>query len=69
MRQGLFFIPCIFLLPHAVKLFGAEPILGVQLTQALCDALAAICAIPFMVKFFGKLKTERFEKDEKRSKS
>ena len=58
MRQGLFFIPCIFLLPHAVKLFGAEPILGVQLTQALCDALAAICAVPFSVRFFRKLKTE-----------
>jgi len=58
MRQGLFFIPCIFLLPHAVKLFGAEPILGVQLTQALCDALAAICAVPFSVRFFRKMKTE-----------
>jgi putative MATE family efflux protein len=58
MRQGLFFIPCIFILPHAVKLFGAEPILGIQLTQALCDILSAICAVPFSVRFFRKLKTE-----------
>jgi len=58
MRQGLFFIPCIFLLPHLVKLFGAEEILGVQLTQALCDALAAVCSVPFMVRFFRKLKVE-----------
>jgi hypothetical protein len=58
MRQGLFFIPCIFALPHIVTFFGAEPILGVQLTQALCDALAAICAVPFSVRFFRKLKTE-----------
>ena len=58
MRQGLFFIPCIFILPHAVKLFGAEPILGIQLTQAICDILAAICAVPFIVRFFRKLKNE-----------
>ncbi|MCR4821862.1 MAG: MATE family efflux transporter [Treponema sp.] len=55
MRQGLFFIPCIFILPHVVKLFGAEPILGIQITQALCDLLAAICSVPFTVRFFRKL--------------
>ena len=55
MRQGLFFIPCIFILPHAVQFFGAEPILGVQMTQALCDMLAAVCAIPFSIRFFKKL--------------
>ena len=55
MRQGLFFIPCIFVLPHVVKLFGAEQILGVQLTQAVCDAMAAICSVPFTVRFFRKL--------------
>lgn len=57
MRQGLFFIPCIFVLPHIVQFFGAEPILGIQMTQMLCDLLAAICAIPFTVRFFKKLST------------
>lgn len=58
MRQGLFFIPCIFLLPHLARLFGAEEILGVQLTQAVCDMLAAICSVPFTVRFFRKLKNK-----------
>lgn len=56
MRQGLFFIPCIFILPHVVKIFGAEPILGVQITQGLCDMLAAICSIPFSMRFFKKMR-------------
>ena len=61
MRQGLFFIPCIFILPHVVQFFGAEAILGVQMTQAVCDMLAALFAVPFTVRFFrklGKMKTE-----------
>ncbi|WP_407428234.1 MATE family efflux transporter [Treponema sp.] len=60
MRQGLFFIPCIFILPHAVQFLEFEPILGVQLTQAVCDMLAAVCSIPFMVRFFRKLKAPDF---------
>ena len=59
MRQGLFFIPCIFILPHIARFFGAEPILGVQLTQAVCDMLAAVCAVPFTVRFFRKLEVGR----------
>ena len=55
MRQGIFFIPCIFILPHIVKFFGAEPILGVQMTQMICDLFAAFCTIPFTVMFFRKL--------------
>ena len=56
MRQGIFFIPCIFILPRALALLGAEPILGVQMTQALCDVLAMICAVPFTLVFFRKLR-------------
>ena len=59
MRQGLFFIPCIFILPHMVRLFGAEQILGVQMTQMVCDFLAALFAVPFTLRFFRKLKNER----------
>ena len=55
MRQGLFFIPCIFLLPHVVRRLGFEPILGVQMTQMICDMLAAVCSVPFTVRFFRKL--------------
>ena len=58
MRQGLFFIPCIFILPHIAEFFGLEAILGIQLTQALCDMLAALCAIPFTIRFFRKMKAE-----------
>ena len=55
MRQGIFFVPCIFILPHIMNFFGFEAILGVQLTQAICDLLAAICSLPFIVRFFKKL--------------
>lgn len=59
MRQGIFFIPCIFILPYVVQYFGAQPILGVQLTQTVSDLLAAVCAIPFAINFFKKLDREK----------
>lgn len=61
MRQGTFFIPAVFILPRLAPLFGAQPLLGVQLTQPLCDLLAALCSVPFAVRFFrnlGKQQTE-----------
>lgn len=54
MRQGIFFIPLIVVLPHVVAAFGAEPILGIQMTQTVSDVLSALSAIPFAVHFFRK---------------
>ncbi len=55
LRQGLFFVPAIFLLPVLMNFLGFESIRGVQLTQAVCDTLTALCSLPFIVRFFRKL--------------
>lgn len=48
-RQGLFFLPLIFILPNALGLFG------VQITQAVSDILTFIVGVPFMVVFLKNL--------------
>jgi len=50
LRQGLYFIPLILILP---RFFG---ITGVEITQAISDLLSAITTIPFIIIFFRKLK-------------
>ena len=48
-RQGIFFIPLIWLLPTVVELTGVE------LTQALSDFLTFLFTIPFFVRFVKEL--------------
>jgi putative MATE family efflux protein len=50
MRQGIFFIPLILILP---KYIG---IAGVQYSQPIADSITSICAIPFGIQFFKGLK-------------
>lgn len=50
-RQGIYFIPLIFILPH---FFG---IAGIAATQALSDILSAITAIPYVIWFFRTART------------
>ena len=45
-RQGLFFIPLIFILP---EFFG---LLGVEMCQPVCDTLSFLATIPIMVYTF-----------------
>ena len=47
-RQGLFFLPLVFLLPRA---FGLP---GLQWTQAAADLLTFLLTLPFLVKLFRK---------------
>ncbi|MBQ0050493.1 MAG: MATE family efflux transporter [Treponema sp.] len=58
MRQGIIFVPLILILPQLVQLFGAEPLLGVQMTQTFSDLLSSLIALPFMLRFFRKLEKE-----------
>ncbi|MBQ9630834.1 MAG: MATE family efflux transporter, partial [Treponema sp.] len=51
-RQGVYFIPLIFILPSILGLTGIE------LTQALADVLSAITAIPYIVHFMKNLPEE-----------
>lgn len=55
MRQGIVFIPLVFILPWLVQIFGAQPIFGIQTTQAASDLISALVTIPFTVAFFRKL--------------
>lgn len=49
-RQGLFFMPLVFILPH---FFG---LLGVQMTQSAADLLTAAVTAPFTVSAIRELK-------------
>lgn len=55
LRQGIVFIPLVFILPHVVSFFGAQPIFGIQMTQAASDLISALVAVPFAISFFKKL--------------
>ena len=48
-RQGLFFIPLVWILSH---FFG---VLGIQVTQAVADLLTLSCAIPLQIKVLRNL--------------
>lgn len=50
MRQGIFFIPLILILP---KYFGIG---GVQYSQPIADAATSLCAIPFTIMFMKSIK-------------
>lgn len=51
-RQGLFFIPCVLILPNV---FGLT---GVELTQATADMLTAFISIPFAIGFIKEINTK-----------
>ncbi len=49
-RQGLFFIPAVLILPHCLG------ILGVELSQAVADAITIAVAIPLQLKIMREMK-------------
>ena len=51
-RQGIFFIPCVLILP---RLFGQ---LGVQMAQTVSDLCAVLCAIPLQLYILRELGKE-----------
>lgn len=52
MRQGIFFIPLIFVLPGVFQLWG------VVTTQAVSDVLTAFACTPFLISFYKNLGNE-----------
>ena len=52
MRQGIFFIPLIFVLPEMFQLWG------VVTTQAVSDVLTAFACTPFLISFYKNLGNE-----------
>lgn len=54
-RQGLFFIPCVLILPHVM---GA---LGIQLAQPISDVLAFLLTIPLTAGVLREMKQQQRE--------
>lgn len=52
-RQGIMFLPLVFILPHY---FGLS---GVEATQPAADMLTFFVSIPFLTRFFAKYQTAR----------
>ena len=48
-RQGIFFIPLVWLLSHLLGLTG------IQMAQMVSDALTLACAIPIQIKVLREL--------------
>ena len=57
-RQGVFFLPLIFLLPMWLGL------LGVEIAQAAADFLTALICIPMLRQFFRELQKKEETKRE-----
>ena len=55
-RQGLTFVPSVFLLPLITKAFGASPVLGLQLSQMAADILALSISLPIGISVLKKMK-------------
>lgn len=55
-RQGLTFIPCVLGLPLIFKLFGFEPVLGLELAQMFADILALIISLPIGIPVLRDMK-------------
>ncbi|MBR5870398.1 MAG: MATE family efflux transporter [Clostridia bacterium] len=45
-RQGLAFIPMVFILPAILQACGAEPLLGLECAQAAADVISFIISLP-----------------------
>lgn len=48
-RQGIFFIPLVYILSHALGL------LGVEMTQSVSDLLTIVCAVPIQLRVLREL--------------
>lgn len=58
-RQGLFFIPLIFILPHFLGLRGVE------MCQAVSDMLTFMLAVPLMCSVLSEMKRKELDKSDK----
>ena len=48
-RQGIFFIPLVYILSHTLGLTGVEA------AQAAADVLTLLCAVPIQLRALGEL--------------
>ena len=56
LRQGLAFIPCVLLLPLLGRALGAEPLLGIQLSQSVADIITFAISLPIGISVLQEMK-------------
>ena len=62
-RQGLAFIPMVFVLPAVLQLCGAEPLLGLECAQAAADVISFLISLPIGIGVIREMR-ETMQKDD-----
>ena len=57
-RQGLAFIPMVFLLPAILQLLGADPLLGLECAQAAADVISFFISLPIGIGVVREMQAE-----------
>jgi len=57
-RQGLAFIPIVFLAPFLISLMGGEALLGLEISQAAADVISFIISLPIGIGVVKEMKRE-----------
>lgn len=57
-RQGLAFIPMVFLLPAILRLLGADPLLGLECAQAAADVISFFISLPIGIGVVREMQAE-----------
>ncbi|MBO5670268.1 MAG: MATE family efflux transporter [Clostridia bacterium] len=62
-RQGLAFIPMVFLLPLMMRACGAEPLLGLECAQAAADVISFFISLPIGIGVLREMRGMMREQD------
>lgn len=62
-RQGLAFIPMVFLLPLVMRACGAEPLLGLECAQAAADVISFFISLPIGIGVLREMRAMMQEQD------
>ena len=57
-RQGLAFIPIVFLLPALLRLLGFDALIGIECAQAAADVIAFIISLPIGIGVVREMRAE-----------
>ena len=64
-RQGLAFIPMVFLLPLLMRALGAEPLLGLECAQAAADVISFFISLPIGIGVLREMRGMMQTSEEK----
>ena len=60
-RQGLAFIPMVFLLPAVLQLCGVGPLVGLECAQAAADVISFIISLPIGIGVVREMRNQKSE--------